>query len=126
MSAVASSLRSPASTLGQRLAALGRGRDNRLKTVAYDGVRWSWASLGGALASEPSCVPLGGAGKIACLASGASGNVLDKRFDGASWSAFVGIGGGIAGRVVPVAVGDGRAELFARGSDGSLKQNSYR
>jgi hypothetical protein len=125
---VGGSIRSPLSCVyaGATTRCFARGTDDTLRTVLHDGAAWGgWSSLGGTLTGPPSCLPSGGAGRIACLAPGSAGALLDKRFDGASWGPFGSAGGAVAGRVVPVPLGDNRIELFARGMGSTLERNSF-
>jgi hypothetical protein len=111
---------------GSRAQCFAHGRDGSLQTVTFDGARWgAWASLGGKLAGEPLCFPFGGTGELTCLAASTSGRLLEKRFDGKSWGAFNDRGGAITGRVAHAVTSDDRLDVFAKGTDGSLRHIAH-
>jgi hypothetical protein len=104
-----------------------RGNDNRLKRIIHDGTRWSgWSDLGGALASDPSCVLLRESGPSCFTASG-NGSLMEwtrLRLGKPGWRS---LGGSIAAsRPACVAPSDNAVDCFAVGRDAHLQHLAYR
>lgn len=96
-----------------------------LMRTKLSGSSWSaWASLGGTLKEQPSCLAFGANG-IECFAQTSRNTLWRVSYNGTAWAAGQDLGGSIASRATCLSPAAGRIDCFAPGTDGVLKRIAY-
>ncbi len=109
-----------------RLEMFGVGTDQALwhiwQTVPHGGPWSAWASLGGAITSEPA-VAVNTDGRLEVFARGTDNalwHIWQTVAHAGPWSAWASLGGSITSEPAVAVNTDGRLEAFARGTDHAL------
>lgn len=97
---------------------------SKLSWSRWNGISWRpWTSLGGALASAPSCVTSNA--RLHCFVIGLNGQLQQSVFDGIGWSDWINRGGSLTFQPTCAAVGSKGIQCFARGANKQLWQIVY-
>ena len=123
----------PVAEVGGKLDLFWRNNEGELEYTSSTSEGSSWSTpvaLGGALSGEPSAVETG-TGHLAVFwrnatAGSTFGNLMEKTYNGTSWSSIQNLGMGVLG-ADPYAVGqsNGTIDVFWRGGDNHLWHAYY-
>ncbi|MFP2905562.1 M12 family metallopeptidase, partial [Pyxidicoccus sp. 3LFB2] len=79
-----------------RLDLFGRGLDNQLYHLGYNGSQWvGWTSLGGSINADPAAVSWG-PNRIDVVGRGTDNSFSMRSWTGSGWTAWTALGGGFA------------------------------
>ena len=99
-----------------RLDVFGRGTDNALYHIWWDGTRWSsWENLGGTLTSSPAAVSWG-PNRIDVFGRGTDNALYHKWWDGSSWSDWENLGGTLTSGPAVSSRRANQLDVFVRGT----------
>ena len=103
------------------IVVFGRGLNSQLYWNVQTNGQWrGWSSLGGSLASSPSCVSWGGT-RIDCFAQGPLGHLVHIATDNTlNWSNWEDLGGVIVGAPSATSFTTQYLSVFAQGTDHTL------
>lgn len=103
-----------------RLDVFGRGQNQALWHMYWNGSRWSnWEDLGGILTSAPAAVSWG-PNRIDVFGVGQNQSLWHKYWDGTSWSPWEDLGGILTSAPCVSSWQSNRLDVFGRGQDQAL------
>jgi hypothetical protein len=109
-----------ASWQANRLDVFGRGQNNALWHIYWDGTRWSqWEDLGGIITSSPAAVSWG-RNRIDVFARGQNNALWHIYWDGTRWSAWEDLGGVLTSEPAVASWQGNRLDVFGRGQNNHL------
>jgi hypothetical protein len=96
------------------------------ENVLRDGAWTGWRSLGGGALSAPAAIARRGTNLLDLTIRGTDNSIYHRAFQpGAGWSPWASIGGNLTSAPALVSQDPGVLNVFARGTDGALKQRSW-
>ena len=108
-----------------RLDVFGRGTDGAVWVNSWTGTQWTgWNSLGGVITSDPVAVVYG-TERIAVFARGPDNALWVTANNGTGWPSGWGSLGGIITSAPAATASRDHIDVFARGNNGELFQNSW-
>ncbi|WP_163988986.1 M12 family metallopeptidase [Pyxidicoccus caerfyrddinensis] len=108
-----------------RLDLFGRGQDNQLWHLGFNGAQWvGWEALGGSLNADPAAVSWG-ANHIDVVGRTTDNSFMLKTWTGTQWSAWASLGGGFNSGPAIASWGVGRLDIFGRGTDNALWHKAW-
>jgi hypothetical protein len=103
-----------------RLDVFGRGTNNALWHIYWNGSRWSvWEDLGGSLTSSPAAVSWG-PNRIDVFGRGTNNALWHKWWDGSRWSQWEDLGGVLTSAPSVSSWALNRLDVFVKGTDNAL------
>ncbi|MCP3144494.1 hypothetical protein [Pyxidicoccus xibeiensis] len=108
-----------------RLDVFGRGQDNQLWHMAWNGSSWiGWGALAGQITSDPAAVSWG-PNRIDVFARGTDNSMLQQVWTGTSWTGWYSLGGGFTSGPAVASWGANRLDVFGRGQDNQLWHKAW-
>jgi hypothetical protein len=107
-----------------RIDVFTRGADNTLQHKWWNGSWSGWQSLGGGVITGSPGVTSTASNRLDVFAVGTSNVAYHMSWNGTAWSPWSSLGGSVQGGFAAVARGT-TINIFARGTDNTLKTNGY-